>query len=190
MPRSIAFYRDVLGFQVVSTSQPGPNFDWALLSLNGVEPMLNTTYDEGARRATPDPARTAAHGDTAIYFGCPDVDAAYAHLRARNISVKPPEIAHYGMNPLYVSDPDGSTGAVDGPLRRSLSINRQSGMGRTHRRRVAHRYSLPRTSRRTSRTVALAAAVSGVPTMSVARVGRLIFCGAFSMARASENGAR
>src|SRR6266481_7965456 len=33
--------------------------------------------------AEPDRARIAAHDDTAIFFGCPDVDAAYAHLRSR-----------------------------------------------------------------------------------------------------------
>jgi glyoxylase I family protein len=55
--------------------------------------MLNTAYDHGERPAEPDPARVAAHRDTAIYFGCSDVDAAYRHLRERNISVKPPEVA-------------------------------------------------------------------------------------------------
>ena len=43
MPASIAFYRDVLGFDVVTTSKPqGEHFDWALLWLKGVELMLNT----------------------------------------------------------------------------------------------------------------------------------------------------
>jgi catechol 2,3-dioxygenase-like lactoylglutathione lyase family enzyme len=107
MPTSMAFYRDVLGFSVVSTSKPGEDFGWALLSLNGVELMLNTAYDDGERPPTPDPARVAAHHDTAIYFGCPDVDGAYAHLRARHIPAKPPEIAYYGMKQLYVNDPDG-----------------------------------------------------------------------------------
>ena len=38
MPTSIAFYRDVLGFEVVTTSKPGAaNFGWALLRLNGME---------------------------------------------------------------------------------------------------------------------------------------------------------
>jgi glyoxylase I family protein len=79
MPTAIAFYRDVLGFEVVSTSKPrGEHFDWALLKLNGVELMLNTAYEDDARPPVPDPARIAAHDDTAIYFGCPDVDAAYA----------------------------------------------------------------------------------------------------------------
>ena len=108
MPTSIAFYRDVPGFEVESTSKPGGEyFDWALLKLNGVELMLNTAYEEDARPPGPDPARIAAHDDTAIYFGCPDVDAAYAYLRAHGVAAKEPKIAPYGMKQLYVSDPDG-----------------------------------------------------------------------------------
>jgi glyoxylase I family protein len=108
MPMSIAFYRDVLGFEVVNTSTPrGEHFDWALLRLHGVELMLNTAYEEVARSPVPDPARIAAHDDTAIYFGCPDVDAAYEYLRARGVAAKEPKIAPYEMKQLYVSDPDG-----------------------------------------------------------------------------------
>jgi catechol 2,3-dioxygenase-like lactoylglutathione lyase family enzyme len=108
MPTSIRFYRDVLGFDVVTTSTPrGEHFDWALLRLSGVELMLNTAYEEDARPAAPDPARFAMHEDTCLYFGCPNVDAAYAYLRARDVAAKEPEVAHYGMKQLYVSDPDG-----------------------------------------------------------------------------------
>ena len=107
MPRSIAFYCDVLGFQVVSTSAPGPNFDWALLKLNGVELMLNTAYENDLRPPSPVPARVAAHEDTCLYFGCPDVDAVYTHLRKKGVDAKKPSIAPYGMKQLYLSDPDG-----------------------------------------------------------------------------------
>jgi glyoxylase I family protein len=107
MPRSIAFYRDVLGFAVVQTDRPGEARDWALLSLNGIELMLNTAYEEGARPPAPDPARVAAHGDTALYFGCPDVDAAYAQIRARGGAVRPPALTSYGFRALTLTDPDG-----------------------------------------------------------------------------------
>jgi glyoxylase I family protein len=108
MSTSIKFYRDVLGFEVVTTSNPrGEHFDWALLRLHGVELMLNTAYEEDARPPAPDPARIAAHDDTCLYFGCPDVDAAYAHLRARGVAAKEPKVAPYGMKQLYLNDPDG-----------------------------------------------------------------------------------
>jgi len=108
MPTSIAFYRDTLGFEVVTTSKPRrEHFDWALLRLNGVELMLNTAYEEDARPPAPDPARIAAHDDTCLYLGCPDVDSACAFLRARGVAAKEPKLAPYGMKQLYVSDPDG-----------------------------------------------------------------------------------
>src|SRR6266403_5907531 len=97
MPTSIAFYRDVLGFEVVTTSKPGAeNFGWARLRLNGMELTLNTAYEEDSRPPEPDLARIAAHDDTGIYFGRPDVDAAYAHLRSRAKNVEEPKVAPYG----------------------------------------------------------------------------------------------
>ncbi|HEX2080872.1 MAG TPA: VOC family protein [Longimicrobium sp.] len=112
MPASIRFYRDVLGFDVVQTSQPRRPDDqvgWALLRREGVELMLNAAYDAGERPAAPDPARVAAHRDTALFFGCRDLDAAYAHLRAHGADPEPPFVQGYGMRQLYVRDPDGYT---------------------------------------------------------------------------------
>lgn len=108
MPTSVRFYRDLLGFKIVQTSQrEGDQFDWGLLRLNQAELMLNTAYEDATRPDAPDAARIAAHGDTILYFGCPDVDAAYRHLRSRGIDVQEPKVAPYGMKQLYVDDPDG-----------------------------------------------------------------------------------
>lgn len=108
MPTSIKFYCDALGFEIVGTDRKqAPHCDWVLLRLNGVELMLNTAYEEDVRPPAPDRARIAAHDDTGIYFGCPDVDAAYAQLRARGVAAKEPKVAPYGMKQLYVTDPDG-----------------------------------------------------------------------------------
>src|SRR6185295_18495053 len=107
MPASVRFYRDVLGFEVVSTSpRDGDQFDWGLLRLGNAEVMLNTAYELAERPVAPEADRAAAHADTTLYFGCPDVDAAYRHLRSHGIDVKPPEVASYGMRQVYVSDPD------------------------------------------------------------------------------------
>jgi len=107
MPAAIHFYRDIIGFEVVSTSRPGEHFDWALLRLNGVELMLNTAYEQDGRPSAPDPVRVEAHEDAALYFGCEDVDAAYRHLRANGLQVTEPAVAPYGMKQIYLSDPDG-----------------------------------------------------------------------------------
>jgi glyoxylase I family protein len=109
MPASLRFYRDVLGFEVQQTSHPGAgdHVDWCYLKLGGADLMLNTAYEAPKRPAVPDRKRVAAHSDTCLYFGCPDVDAAYGFLRARGLDVEAPKIAPYGMKQLYVRDPDG-----------------------------------------------------------------------------------
>ena len=108
MPASIAFYRDLLGFEVVHTSGgEREKFWWAQLHLGGATLMLNTAYDDGERPAERDLARTASHGDTVLYFDSPEVDATYAYLRERGLDVQPPEVTFYGAKQLYVKDPDG-----------------------------------------------------------------------------------
>ncbi len=107
MPTSLGFYRDVLGFQVVASSGPGDRAGWVLLRRGGVELMLNTAYDEGQRPAAPDPSRVSAHRDTALFFGCPDVEAAYEYLLSKGLRPDKPSVAPYGMKQLYLLDPDG-----------------------------------------------------------------------------------
>ncbi len=108
MPTSVRFYREVLGFEIVATSdRDGDQFDWGLLRLNDTFVMLNTAYEQDSRPPKPEAARISAHGDTCLYFRCPDVDAAYHHLREHGINVDEPKVAPYGMKQLYLTDPDG-----------------------------------------------------------------------------------
>jgi len=111
VPTSVAFYRDILGFEVVNTSPPfssaKDDYSWAMLGLNGVELMLNNMYEDNIRPAAPDPARSAAHTDTIFYFMCRDPDAVYDYLRERGVAAHPPANAYYGMRQVFVTDPDG-----------------------------------------------------------------------------------
>jgi catechol 2,3-dioxygenase-like lactoylglutathione lyase family enzyme len=110
MPTAVRFYRDALGFEVVTTSPVmGPDkFHWAMLRLGGAEIMLNTAYETDEERPVPpDVVRVAAHDDTTLYFGCPDVDGAYRKLRDKVPGIKPPSVAPYGMKQLAFRDPDG-----------------------------------------------------------------------------------
>ncbi|HEU4477722.1 MAG TPA: VOC family protein [Pyrinomonadaceae bacterium] len=107
MPTALAFYRDALGFAVVSSNVPGDNCDWVMLKVNEEHLMLNTAYESDSRPASPDPRRTAAHNDTVIYFGSPDVESAYQHMLAAGLDVKPPSLTGYGFNAVLVTDPDG-----------------------------------------------------------------------------------
>lgn len=107
MPTSLRFYRDALGFEVVSDSGNGNESSWVWLRLNGCDLMLNDQYEPGHVPDAPLPERTKWHGDTCMYFGCPDVDGVHAYLNARKIDCSPPSVAQYGMKQLYVRDPDG-----------------------------------------------------------------------------------
>jgi catechol 2,3-dioxygenase-like lactoylglutathione lyase family enzyme len=112
MPASVRFYRDVLGFETVSHSPhrggDPDRFHWCWLRLGGAELMLNTAYEFDEERPVPaDETRTAAHGDTGLIFGCPDVDAAYEELRAKGVDVSKPWVAPYGMKQMSLRDPDG-----------------------------------------------------------------------------------
>ncbi len=107
MPTAIHFYRDLLGFELITTSGAGEHSDWVLLRRGGIELMLNTAYEAQDRPPAPDPTRSASHADTGLFFGCPDLDSAYEHLKSQGLRVEPPQVRDYGMRQLYVTDPDG-----------------------------------------------------------------------------------
>jgi len=108
MPTSIDFYCNKLGFEVVSTDgKPVPNNDWIWLRLKDVDLMLNPAYEAPQRPPNPVPTRVAAHGDTVLFFGCPDVDAAYCYLSEKGVKARAPKVAPYGMKQMYLTDPDG-----------------------------------------------------------------------------------
>ncbi|GJG87312.1 hypothetical protein tb265_24930 [Gemmatimonadetes bacterium T265] len=115
MPASLAFYRDALGFEVVSASPLAASgapdtHGWVWLRQGAAELMLNAAYDpEAERPAAPDPIRAVGHADVALYIGCADVDHVYAHLRGRGLEAGPPHGTSYGMREVSVRDPDGFT---------------------------------------------------------------------------------
>lgn len=102
LPASIAFYRDVLGFKLIS----GDDSWWAMLELGGATLMLNTAYERDERPPKPDPARVKGHADTSLYFSS-DPDEIYAHLRSIGLNVKEPSVTSYGMKQVSIRDPDG-----------------------------------------------------------------------------------
>jgi glyoxylase I family protein len=84
MPASIAFYCDVLGFEIVGTDgKQVPDFDWVLLRLQGVELMLDAAHEAADRPPKRDPGCAAAYRDVGLFFGCPDVEAVYKRTCGR-----------------------------------------------------------------------------------------------------------
>jgi catechol 2,3-dioxygenase-like lactoylglutathione lyase family enzyme len=108
MPTSLRFYRDLLGFEIHMSSDPelDGHVDWVWLRRNDADLMLNTMFDRDRRPPQLDPVRIAAHGDTQLYIGCHDLDAAAQYLQAADITVKGPIVRPYGMRQLFFRDPD------------------------------------------------------------------------------------
>jgi catechol 2,3-dioxygenase-like lactoylglutathione lyase family enzyme len=113
MPASLRFYIDQLGFTMVDHSPHlGGNpyrYHWVWLRLGTADVMLNTCYESDDERPTREEhLRLRQHRDACLFFGCPDVDAAYAELTARGVAIdQPPKVAPYGMKQMYFKDPDG-----------------------------------------------------------------------------------
>ncbi|TCV96387.1 putative glyoxalase superfamily protein PhnB [Luteibacter rhizovicinus] len=111
MPTALAFYRDKLGFDVVSASPvvetPEGRFShWMWLRSGNVDLMLNTAYDSGERPSERDASRIAAHSDTCLFIGCSDLDSAYAALIQTGLTIEPPAMSGYGMRRFSLHDPD------------------------------------------------------------------------------------
>ena len=116
MPISIHFYRDILGFKVVMSSGEGDDVDWILMRLGDIELMLNTAYEREFRPLHPEADRIAIHRDTTLYFGCPDTDELYHHLKTNEVTVNKPEITRYNWKAITFEDPDGYLLCLHWPL--------------------------------------------------------------------------
>jgi glyoxylase I family protein len=115
MPTSLAFYREVMGFKIISDAPEDGRCDWVWLRCGESELMLNTAYEADDRPESPDPARVAAHSDVILYFDCDDLDAACAYFRARGVAAREPTVTSYGMKQVYLKDPDGYEICVQQP---------------------------------------------------------------------------
>lgn len=104
---SLKFYCEVLGFNIHESAGQKDNLNWVWLKLNNTDLMLNAAYETPKRPERPDAASIAAHDDTVLYFGCPNVEEAYKILLSKGLKVNPPIVALYAMKQLYLHDPDG-----------------------------------------------------------------------------------
>lgn len=100
MSRSLAFYRDQLGFRITQGWSPDGRLAWCRLERDGVSLMLQQACDEDG------PAAGRGRG-VVFYFSCADASAEYERVRASGVNVAPPQVAFYGMSQLVVTDPDG-----------------------------------------------------------------------------------
>ncbi len=125
LPRSVAFYRDVLGLELALavTAQramlPAGEVEgavFATLEWNGAQLMLQTAASLAEQldcfQATDMPSASGT-----VYFRGIDPRGVRERASAEQV-VKGPELQWYGMLELYLRDPDGyilCVGAPEGP---------------------------------------------------------------------------
>lgn len=123
LDRSVAFYRDILGFEVIFAwnpqaayirelvGYPEADIHAAILRLPGTDVVLELLDYRNVER-TPIDTGTANPGTAHIAFFVDDLDALYADLIAKGVrSVSPPVTPTMGPNEggraVYLIDPDG-----------------------------------------------------------------------------------
>ncbi len=100
MDRSLGFYRDRLGFAVVRTWEPDGRIAWCRAERDGVAIMLQEACDEDG------PAEGRGRG-TALFLHCDDANVEHQRLGKLGLELAPPQVAFYGMNQFFLTDPDG-----------------------------------------------------------------------------------
>jgi lactoylglutathione lyase len=123
LERSVAFYRDILGFEIVFAWNPQADYirelvgypdadiHAAILRLPGSDVFLELLEYRNVERSPID-TRTANPGTAHIAFFVDDLDSLYADLTARGVrSVSAPVTPTIGPNEggraVYMIDPDG-----------------------------------------------------------------------------------
>ena len=99
MDRSLAFYRDGLGFDMVASWEDPHGIAWCRLKRGPVSLMLQVTDGE-----VPAPVEGQA---AELYILCDDARALHAEFVARGIQASEPEVMVYNMLQFRVTDPDG-----------------------------------------------------------------------------------
>ena len=103
--RSAAFYQERLGFEATSKWEPDGKLSWCRLVRDGSALMLQQACEEDG------PAAGRGRG-VGFFFNCDDAATMHADFASRGLSVSPPQPAFYGMNQVFVTDPDGYELAV------------------------------------------------------------------------------
>ncbi len=103
--RSIAFYRDVLGFAVQTTVPEASPYVFAIVQSGAVEIFLNAI--EASVAEYPAFKDRPIGGTLTLYMQVDDAGAAYEMLKSRVSIVMPFEKKWYGVTEFAFTDPDG-----------------------------------------------------------------------------------
>lgn len=108
---SLAFYRDVLGFSLVTTVPDAAPFAFAWMQRDGVSVFLNSL--DAVRHDNPELGRRPIGGGNMLFITleastiAEGVDAMRAAVDGRARVVMEPKDQFYGLREFGVEDPDG-----------------------------------------------------------------------------------
>ncbi|MDP3855740.1 VOC family protein [Phenylobacterium sp.] len=109
--RSLGFWRDLVGFEVVGKFEEAGVLRWIRLRSGDVDLMLNAPDKvRGKARAVPD-----TYTDAVLYFAVPSVQAMCEVLRAKGFDAPDPKTEDYGVEEVLLRDPDGYEVAFTSP---------------------------------------------------------------------------
>jgi catechol 2,3-dioxygenase-like lactoylglutathione lyase family enzyme len=103
--RSLAFYRDVLGFSVTATVPETAPFVFAFMNRGDITVFLNSP--EAAIEEYPAFKDRPIGGTLTLFFEVAGIRDAYAALDSLVKVVMPLEVKWYGMTEFAFEDPDG-----------------------------------------------------------------------------------
>lgn len=98
---SVAFYTDKLGFEISMKWEPEGKIMWCRLERGSVALMLQSACPDE------DGVREERIKGVGFFFLCPDAQLMFEEYSAKGLELEPPQVAFYGMNQLFLKDPDG-----------------------------------------------------------------------------------
>jgi len=101
---SLAFYRDVLGFQTKETVPEAAPFVFVMLERDGTLVFLNDL--KAAAHEYPPAASMAPGGTVAMFFIVNGVDDLHAAVAPKANVIMPLKTQFYGMREFAITDPD------------------------------------------------------------------------------------
>jgi len=102
--RSLAFYRDGLGFTLISSEAAVKEWKWAHLRMDDVDLMLGGGREGGPIRM---PGSTSEDWPAMYYFYPDDVVAFHGALLEKGLPVGKLYVTFYRMKEFALLDPDG-----------------------------------------------------------------------------------
>lgn len=104
---AVAFYRDVLGFEMQRSQEVSDNNSLAFGAASIMIEAAGTFYSDAYNAAIRE--RLGTPSASALYIEAPDLDALYARVQAAGVKVVDPVAARdWGQREFTIEDPEGT----------------------------------------------------------------------------------